>query len=142
MKQSSAKQKGRVLVKQIIDLFKPLDPNAHEVVGSGSGLNKGDLQLPNLGIAIEAKNHESYAMSEWVKQLKEEEVANDIVALGFRDPKTPQVNPDIYFVLSSENMYKLVKGYKNRVGDLDKIPGWFIRKLRQDLNQFLKYIEK
>lgn len=142
MNNSSKKQKGRILVKWGINFFRSLDPSTHEVIASGAGMNKGDQQLPGLGVAIEWKNHETFKMGEWIDDLKKEQgIANEMVVLAFRDPRTPQANPDIYFVLSADDMYKLFSVKKNQIPDLGRIPKYEVDRVRESLRRLLKYLD-
>lgn len=138
---SSTRQKGRVLVKIIIDRLKYLDPAMHEVVGSGQGKNKSDIQMPSLSVAIEAKNQKNYELTTWLEDLeKERGIANEMVILAFRETKSPQLNPKIYYIVSEEDMQKLLEAKKNSIPDTGRIPKWLIGTIKKNLGQLEKYL--
>ncbi len=137
----STRQVGRQLVKIIIERLNHLDPSMHEVVGSGQGKNKSDIQMPGLSIAIEAKNCAGYSMGEWIDDLeKERGIANDMVVLAFREPKSPKANPKIYYTLAEEDFEKLLKAKKDSIPDIGKIPKWLVNQVKNNLKQLEKYL--
>jgi len=51
------RQKGRKLVKKFLERIRKDFPDAYEVVGSGAGLEKGDIRIPSVDVVLEIKNH-------------------------------------------------------------------------------------
>jgi hypothetical protein len=137
---TSTRQKGRELVKWGVEFFKSLDPNTYEVVGSGQGKNKGDQQIPSIGVAIEWKNAKTYSMSEWIADLKKEQgIANDMTILGFRNPDSPFARPEVFFVVSAGDMYSLLEIKKNNIPAPDRIPRYKLEQMRRLLKELQDY---
>ena len=74
---------------------KILDNGTYEVVGSGSGLDKGDIRVPSIDLVIEAKDQKQPQVASWVKQSDREGLGYSKTALMWRHPDSPSSNPDI-----------------------------------------------
>ena len=100
MKPKSAKNKGRNFEIFCLEMLKQIDGKAYRVFGSGAGLQKGDIYCPNLEWLVEAKNHKTPHLGEWIKQLERQ--ANDAnkSVLLFKKPKSADINPEIYAIVS------------------------------------------
>ena len=92
----NTRQKGRILVLAVIKKLKDEnDLHCYEVVGSGSGLEKGDIRVPNSDLVIEAKKHAKTSMSSWAKQSEKEGLGYNKTALCWQIPNTPHIRIDI-----------------------------------------------
>lgn len=87
MKAKSAKAKGNRFEKFVLDYVREnLDAHAYQPVGSGSGLEKGDIYLPKHEVVIEAKNQAKLSILDWWEQA-ESQAHNQIPALVVRHPR-------------------------------------------------------
>lgn len=90
MKPRSAKNKGNRFENYLVEAFKELDPKAHRTYGSGSGLDKNDVRLPNFNIEIEAKNQEKiHLIKDW-EQLRVQTLGANLGVLAIRNPRKPE----------------------------------------------------
>ena len=87
MKARSAHNKGKRLEKIVLDYIREnLDANAYQPKGSGNGLEKGDVYLPNHNVVIEVKNQAKTQICDWWEQT-EEQAHNQTPLLIFRHPR-------------------------------------------------------
>ena len=92
----NTRQKGRELVKEVVRWLKDESKiDCYEVVGSGAGLEKGDIRVPSLDLVIEAKKHKRVSIASWVKQSEKEGLGINKTALAWQIPKTPDIRIDI-----------------------------------------------
>lgn len=104
----NTRQKGRRLVKWLIEYFKQFDTTTYEVVGSGSGTAKGDMQVPRANLVIEAKNQKTMPSKHDVLQAKRQAFTTQEYALIFRHPDSPESNPECYAVIHLEYLLQLL----------------------------------
>lgn len=104
----NTRQKGRRLVKWLIAYFKQFDPTAYEVVGSGSGSAKGDMQVPRANLVIEAKNQQTMPSRQDVLQAKRQAFTTQEFALIFRHPDSSEANPECYVTIHLDYFLKLL----------------------------------
>ena len=98
----NTRQKGRTLVKEIIRRLKEEGLSCYEVVGSGAGLEKGDIRVTSLDLVIEAKKHKGTSMSDWAKQSEKEGLGYNKTALAWQIAKTPHIRIDIDLMYFAE----------------------------------------
>lgn len=118
---------------------------ARREAGSGSGKRKGDIAA-NLPFLIEAKNQPSVkikAILNWIDQSKEQARIGNWSprkwALVFRDPRTPEANPEIYAVIDFWELLKLFKkDSEPRVKAPDKEMKWHLISLKDAINRVIK----
>jgi len=94
MNPKSAKNKGNRLENFICrEIEKEGLGKATRTPGSGSGLTKGDI-FSNLKFTLEAKNHKSFSLGEWVNQVKNDAKIGSPYpnkwAVIFRDYRYPE----------------------------------------------------
>jgi len=130
------RQKGRQLVVAVIRKFKDEnDLYCYEVVGSGSGLEKGDIRVPNSDLVIEAKKHAKTSISSWAKQSEKEGLGYNKTALAWQIPNTPHIRIDIdidYFI-------DLLKSSGNAIiKSEDRDMKYALQNLKNSINGVLK----
>jgi len=130
----NTRQKGRKLVKQIIDIFRnEIDPATYEVVGSGAGKDKGDIRCPKHDLVIEAKNCQTLNIGKWTEQAEREGLNSSKTALMWRHPKSPQENPDIRVDISLEYFIKLLNKNTEQYDSREK--KWAIENLKRAIQK-------
>ncbi len=86
MKAKAAHAKGKRMEKIVLDYIREnLDAHAYTPRGSGNGLEKGDVYLPNHNVVIEVKNQKKVMLGDWWEQA-EEQAHNQTPALIIRHP--------------------------------------------------------
>lgn len=130
------------MVKWLVDYFHPFDPHAVEIVGSGSGREKGDMRIPRANLVIEAKNQETLHIGMDILQAKRQGFNFNEYALIFRHPKSPQDNPDCYAVIHVDYLSKLLEmSYGERqITDDNRELKYMLRQARELLRRILKYL--
>lgn len=114
MKARSAHNKGKRFENYLHEYFKSnLDGYSHHTKGSGSGLDKADLNLPQYNIKIEAKNQGTVKLSEWWEQTKSQ-VFNETPVLAIRNPRYAEFQETL-IVLTLEDFTELLKNSKEEV---------------------------
>jgi len=129
------RQKGRKLVKEILQRLKEAKIHAYEIVGSGSGLEKGDIRVPSADLVIEAKKQKVVKIQEWVKQSKKEGLGYNKTALIWQVPKTPEIRADIeldYFI------ELLKRAAEPKIKQDDRELKYQLQRLKIIINQILK----
>jgi len=114
--------------------------------GSGSGNRfKGD-SFNSLDFLLEYKNQNTIKIQEWIRQAKEQaRIGNynpDKWALIFRDPHSPEANPECYAVIDMWQFLKLLK--KNqapKIKEPDRTLRWKLERLKDSINQVLKELK-
>ena len=109
MKNSTRKQKGNafeVFVMKMIN--ESIDPKCRQTKASGAGLAKGDLYCPSLDWIIDAKNWRKPSFAEFIRTIKHQ--ANDYnrSMVVFKDPKSPDINPEPYVLVSLVDLIQIV----------------------------------
>ena len=118
---------------------------ARREVGSGSGKKKGDIAA-NLDFLIEAKNQKTIKIQEWVRQAKQQAKIGNYDpqkwALVFRDPGSPEVNPEIYVTIDFYKWLELLKKESEpRIKEPDRNLKWDLKRLIADAKKVIKQIE-
>lgn len=114
MKSRSKHNKGKRFEKYLHEYFKAnLDGYSHGTKGSGNGLDKSDINLPQYNIKIEAKNQQTTKLSEWWEQTKSQ-VFNETPVLAIRNPRYAEFQ-DTLIILSLEDFTELLKNSKEEV---------------------------
>ena len=113
--------------------------------GSGSGKLKGD-SFNNLDFLIEAKNQKTIKIQEWVRQAKQQAKIGNYDpqkwALVFRDPGSPEVNPEIYVTIDFYQWLELLKKESEpRIKEPDRNLKWDLKRLIADAKKVIKQIE-
>jgi len=126
MKPISAKKKG-----SRFELFVAKEITAEGLgkagreANSGAGFRKGDI-ASNLPFLIEAKNQKTIKIQEWVRQAKSQaKIGNydpDKWALVFKNPESPDANPEMFVTIDFYQFLDLLKRYSEpRVKEPDRI---------------------
>lgn len=139
----NTRQKGRLFVKKIIKILREeLDRSTYEVVGSGAGMDKGDIRIPSLDLVIEAKDHKKPQIAKWIEQSEKEGLGYSKTALMWRHPKSPSSDPDIRVDISLDLFIELTKHYQQPlIKEPDRQRVWHIKNLIQSAKQILKDFE-
>ena len=144
MSVKNTRQKGRKLVKIILERIKrEVDNGAYEVVGSGAGLDKGDIRIPSLDLVAEVKNCETISMAKWVKQAEREGLQHSKTALMWRHPKSPLDNPEIRVDIGLDYFIEIVQRYSEpRIKQPDREMRWKIQRLIDSAKAVLKELKE
>jgi len=135
----NTRQKGRRFVKKALEVIKQYFSDAYEVVGSGQGLEKGDIRIPHTDLVIEAKNHKTISMASWVTQSEREGLGYNKCALLWRHPKSPRDNPDMRVDISLDFFMELLKRYSEPVVKSDdREMKYSLYRLKEACNSVLK----
>ena len=139
----NTRQKGRAFVKKIVAILRnELDDGTYEVVGSGAGLDKGDIRIPSIDLVIEAKDQKQPQVASWVKQSDREGLGYSKTALMWRHPNSPSYDPDVRVDMSLDLFIELAKRFQQpRIKEPDKQISWHIKNLIQNAKQVLKDLD-
>ena len=147
MKPTSNIKKGKRFEDQLCqDIEAEGLGRATRTPGSGSGNRfKGD-SFNNLPFLIEAKNQKSIHLLKWIDQTKEAaRIGNkwsEKWMLVLRDPRTPEMNPEVYAVVDWYELLKLLKKESEpRVKEPDRQLKWKIQRGVDSLKSILKDLE-
>ncbi len=124
-------------IGEVIRILKEFNLTCYEVVGSGSGLEKGDIRVPALDLVIEAKKQARTSMADWAKQSEKEGLGYNKTALAWQIAKTPHIRIDIslgYFA----NL--LMRAEEPKIKEPDREMKWLLEKLKVVLNEVIKKI--
>jgi hypothetical protein len=118
---------------------------ARRETGSGSGLKKGDI-ASNLPFMIEAKNQKTICIQKWIRQAKEQaRIGNynpNKWALVFKDPATPEANPEVYAVIDFYEFLKLLKKDKEPIiKEQDREIKWKLQRLIESAKAVIKDLD-
>ena len=113
MKPKTRIEKGKRFEKQIAQEIQDAGFGlARREAGSGSGLRKGDI-ASNLPFLIEAKNQKTIKIQEWIRQAKSQaKIGNydpDKWALVFKNPESPDANPEMFITIDFYQFLDLMK---------------------------------
>lgn len=143
MKAKSAKDKGNRFENFLIEVLrKELDAKAQRTYGSGAGLDKQDIRLPQFDIEIEAKNQKSIKLMDWWEQTKRQEYGNTGV-LMIRNPKKPEFLETLV-VMSLEDWIELVKKQNETVeieNALSPNLKWKVKRLKDAAHDVFKELD-
>lgn len=118
---------------------------ARRETGSGSGMRKGDIAT-SIPFLIEAKNHNSISLQEWIRQAKRQaEIGfnnSDRWAVVMRNPASPQANPEIWITIDFYQFLDIMKRWREpKIKEPDRQLKWKLQKLKEIANQVIKEIE-
>jgi len=114
--------------------------------GSGSGNRfKGDL-FNNLDFIFEIKNQKKIHILDWIDQAKNQaDIGNwspEKWVLIFKDPRSPEANPEVYAVIDFWEWLKLLKkNSEPRIKEPDREIKYRIQKVVDSAKQLLKALE-
>ena len=143
MKPKSRREKGKRFEKLIAREIEEAGlGRASREIGSGSGKRKGDI-FSNIPFLIECKNQKQIRILDWIDQAKREaELGNyykDKWAVVFRDPRTPERNPEIYVVIDFWQWLELLKkDSEPLVKEPDRELKYLLEKLKYNCQQVIK----
>jgi Holliday junction resolvase len=143
MKPKSIIEKGKKFERQIAEAIMQEGLGlARREVGSGSGKRKGDI-ASNLPFLIEAKNHRTLKIPEWIRQAKEQaRIGNsnpDKWCLVFKEPKSPDNNPEMIAVIDFYQLLNLLKKNEEpKIKAPDKTLKWDLMRLKEIANKIIK----
>lgn len=139
MKARSAKNKGNRFENYLVERFKEVDTKTQRTYGSGSGLDKNDLRLPQYDIEIEAKNASVVHLVKDFEQLESQTMGGNLGILAIRNPKKSEFE-QTFIVLDLEDFIELLKAkssYEVEV-QLDPKLKWRIKKLKDAAHEVYK----
>jgi len=115
---------------------------ARREAGSGSGLRKGDI-ASNLPFLIEAKNQKTIKIQEWIRQAKSQaKIGNydsDKWALVFKNPESPDANPEMFVTIDFYQFLDLLKRYTEpKIKKPDREMKWHLERLKDSVNQVIR----
>jgi hypothetical protein len=143
MKAKSAKNKGNRYENYLIEVLREkLDNKAQRTYGSGSGLDKQDIRLPQFDIEIEAKNQKALHIIDWWEQCKKQEFGNTGV-LVFRNPRKSEFLESLV-VMNLDDWIELVKKQNETVeveSNKDPQLKWKIKRLKEACQSVFKDLE-
>lgn len=141
MKAKYARAKGRRFEKFVLQYIREtLDAHAYQPAGSGNGLEKGDVYLPNHDVVIEVKNQSHIKLLEWWEQT-EEQAHHQMPALIIRHPKFAEEKKTLA-VIHFEDFCELLKK-QNETVEVDIPDADFeTRKALDLINQGYKLLKR
>lgn len=143
MKNRSKINKGLRFVNYLVKLFREgVDQKAYAVAGSGAGLDKMDIRLPNFNFEIEAKNTEKFRLDEDWEQVKRQLTTGNTGVLALRHPKKPEFEETL-IVMDIGDFISLLQGSKSEVNIVNNFSEdlkWPLTRLRDDCKAVLKKI--
>ena len=143
MKPKTAIEKGKRFEKQVAEAIESEGLGmARRESGSGSGKRKGDIAA-NLPFLIEAKNQRTVKIQEWIRQAKAQaRIGNsnpDKWALVFKEPGSPDCNPEMIVVLDFYQFLDLLKRHSEpRIKEPDRQLKYKLTRLKESINQVIK----
>ena len=146
MKPKTRIEKGKRFEKQIAQAI--MDAGfglARREANSGAGFRKGDI-ASNLPFLIEAKNQKTIKIQEWIRQAKSQaQIGNydpDKWALVFKNPESPDANPEMFVTIDFYQFLDLLKRYSEpRVKEPDRNMKWKLAKLKDIINEVLRELK-
>lgn len=140
MKASSAKNKGNRFENFLIERFRSLlDSRAQRTYGSGNGMDKGDIHLPNFDIEIEAKNQKTIKLIDWWEQTQRQRTDRTAVLI-LRNPRKPEFQESLV-VMDLEEWIELVKKQNEEtevINNRDPKLKWKIKRLKDAAQDVFK----
>ena len=143
MKSQSIIEKGKRFEKRIAKIIQDEGfGTARRENGSGSGKRKGDIAA-NIPFMQEVKNWKKIKILEWIRQAKSQaEKGNydsDKWGVVFRDPNSPEENPNIYITLDLyQFLILLKKDSEPRIKEPDREMRWKLQRLIDSAKAVLK----
>lgn len=144
MKPRSAKNKGNRFENHLIEILKEtLDCKAQRTYGSGNGLDKQDIRLPQFDIEIEAKNQKTIKLIDWWEQCRRQITGSNMGVLAIRNPRKPEFQ-EILIVLSLDDWTELVKKQNETVeieSNFKPDMKWKVKRLKDAAQAVFKDLE-
>lgn len=146
MKQKSARAKEKRMINYLIPILREeLDKGSYPTLGSGNGLDKNDIRIPDFNIEIEAKNHKRIKLIEFWEQTKRQTFGDkNKGVLMVRNPKEKEFD-EILCVMSLDDWIDLVKNSKSKVqveNNLSPNLKWKVKALKEAANNVFKELTK
>lgn len=146
MNARSAKNKGNRYENHLIEVFREnLDEKAQRTYGSGAGLDKNDINLPQFDIEVEAKNQKTLKILDWIEQTQSQEGKSGRTSvLIFRNPRKAEFL-ESFVVMDLYDWMELVKRQKDEVeviNNQDPQLKWKIKKLKDACTDVFKELSK
>jgi hypothetical protein len=134
MKAKSAHAKGSRYENYLVEVFKQnIDDKTHRTYGSGNGLDKNDIRLPNFDTEIEAKNATQINLIKDWEQSRRQLTAGNLGVLAIRNPKKAEFQETL-IVMDLYDFIELLKRKNETVSvenNFDKNLKWKIKKLKE-----------
>ena len=141
MKARSAHNKGKRMERFVLDYIREnLDAGAYHPKGSGNGLEKGDIYLPNHDIVIEVKNAHTVKIAQWWLQA-EEQAHNQMPCLIFRHPQFAETKKTLA-VVYFEDFVELLKNQSEEITVASQTADYDIREAITKLETSLRTLKK
>lgn len=142
MKPSSAKNKGNRYENHLIEILRQqLDEKAQRTYGSGAGLDKNDVVLPQFDIEIEAKNQKTLKILDWMEQTQSQQNKSGRTSvMVFRNPRKAEF-VESFVVMDLYDWIELVKKQKDQVeviNNQDPQLKWKVKRLKDAANEVFK----
>jgi hypothetical protein len=142
MKAKSAKNKGNRYENHLIEVLRSqLDEKAQRTYGSGAGLDKNDVVLPQFDIEIEAKNQKTLKILDWMEQTQSQQNKSGRTSvMVFRNPRKAEFQ-ESFVVMDLYDWIELVKKQKDQVeviNNQDPQLKWKIKRLKDAANDVFK----
>lgn len=144
MNPRSAHNKGNRFENFLIEVLrKEVDAKSSRTYGSGNGLDKNDIRIPNKNWEIEAKNSATiHLIKDW-EQSRRQTTEGNCTALAIRNPKKPEFQETL-IVISLEDFINLLNkqgGTSEVKAEFDNSMKWKLQKLIQSAKDVMKEIE-
>lgn len=145
MTPKAAQAKGDRLENYIVSTARSeVDKDAYRIYGSGNGLDKNDVRLPNYNLEIEAKNQKTIHLMDWWNQKKRQETPGNVSVLAIRNPELPEFKETL-IVIDYGDFLELLKKQKGEVvviSNKDNALKWAVQRLKDNCQGLLKIINK
>lgn len=143
MKPRSAKNKGNRYENWLVEILREkLDCKACRTYGSGAGLDKQDIRLPNFEYEIEAKNQKTLKILDWWEQCQRQQFGNKGV-LVFRNPRKAEFQENLV-VMDFNDWIELMTKQNEKVeieSNYDPNLKWKIKRLEQAAKDVFKELQ-
>jgi|GEM_PF-1926827 hypothetical protein len=145
MKPTSTKKKGNRYENYLIEVLRErLDSKAQRTYGSGNGLDKQDIKLPNFNFEIECKNSSKQVkLIEWWEQCKRQEYGPTGV-LMIRNPRKAEFQETLV-VMGLDEWIELMKKQNETVEvetNFKPELKWKIKRLKDAAQAVFKDLEQ
>lgn len=142
MKPRSSKNKGNRYENHLIEVLRAqLDEKAQRTYGSGAGLDKNDVVLPQFDIEIEAKNQKTLKILDWMEQTQSQQNKSGRTSvMVFRNPRKAEFQ-ESFVVMDLYDWIELVKKQKDQVeviNNQDPQLKWKVKRLKDAANEVFK----
>lgn len=143
MKAKSAKDKGNRFENYLVERFREVDTKAMKTGGSGAGLDKNDIRVPQYDIEIEAKNANQVNLCKDFEQLERQTTGGNLGILAIRNPKKPEFQ-QTFIVLDLEDFLEMLKEKSNFEVEVQLDPNlkWKIKKLKDSAQEVFRELSK